>query len=62
MLKLSNGDVTSGLAGSPLCDSTMKLLITCEQYTIDMNHVLNTDKKQCSLYGLVTTLSVSNAS
>jgi hypothetical protein len=53
VVELSIGDVTSGLARllaakidkSPFFDSRRISHITCERYTIDAKHVLNTIRK-----------------
>jgi hypothetical protein len=53
MIELSVGDVTAGLARAvaaeidkpPFFDCSRKPHITCERYTMDMKHVLNTNRK-----------------
>jgi hypothetical protein len=65
MVKLSNGDVTSDLRRPlaaeidiPPLLSTQKTHITCERYTIDAKHVLNTDRKPWSTNRLVTSFPI----
>jgi hypothetical protein len=55
MVKLSNSDVTPDLRRPlaaeidiPPLLNTQKTHITCERYTIDAKHVLNTDRKPWS--------------
>jgi hypothetical protein len=69
VVKLSNGDVTSDLRrplpaeiDKPPLFTSQKTHITCEWYTIDAKHVLNTDKKPWSTNQLVTSFrSVSSS-
>jgi hypothetical protein len=65
MVKLSNGDVTSDLRRPlaaeidiPPLLSTQKTPITCERYTVDAKHVLNTDRKPWSTTRLVTLFPI----
>jgi hypothetical protein len=55
MVKLLNGDVTFDLRrplaaeiDKPPLLTTQKTHVTCERYTIDAKHVLNTDRKPWS--------------
>jgi hypothetical protein len=65
MVKLVNGDVTSDLRrplaaeiDKPPLLTTHKTHITCERYTIDAKHVLNTDGKPWSTNRLVTSFPI----
>jgi hypothetical protein len=68
-VKKSNGDFTSGLI-RPLAaeivfllfSATTKALITSKRYKIDGKCLQNTNRKPWSLYRLLTSLPVSNAS
>jgi hypothetical protein len=46
VVELSNGDVTFGLARLSAILTAEKSQITCERYTLDPKHVLNTNRKQ----------------
>jgi hypothetical protein len=65
MVELSNGDVTSGLRHRLAAEIDKRPLltsqnthITCERYTIDSKHVLNTNRKPWSTNRLVTSYPV----
>jgi hypothetical protein len=69
MVELSIDDVTSGLTRplaaeidkSPLFDCRLKSHITRERYTLDLKHVLDSNRKPWSLSQTITLLPVSDA-
>jgi uncharacterized Fe-S cluster protein YjdI len=63
VVELSNGNVTSRLAGLPAAEIQNSPFFDCgrishrsrERYTVDPKHVLNTKRKPWLLYHLVTS-------
>jgi hypothetical protein len=65
VVKLLNGYVTFDMRRPPAAEidklpllSSQKAHITCDRYTIDAKHVLNTDRKPWSTNRLVTLFPV----